>query len=299
MLAFFCTALLLDAAGAAIVAAPASASPAALGVDSAVISVDSAVRQDDGLRLTLTLSNPTDDSLQIGQTSPFFAPDGFSGVGVVDPATGRYGTIFRTEECRCAMLPVSLKAGEAVSFAVDVADPGGSPVDVVFAAFQPVTGVPVTGDGKPDAGNEVTELKPRSLTLLSRSEQGAVTVQGDEQVLLDTDVLFAFGSAALTPAAGGDLDRAAEVLRMQPARRVGVSGHTDSKGDEAFNQRLSEQRATSVRDALASRLGPGWTFEVQGFGETRPVAPETIEGGAPNPEGQARNRRVELSILTS
>ncbi len=76
-----------------------------------------------------------------------------------------------------------------------------------------------------------------------------------------------------------------------------MSGHTDSKGDEAFNQRLSEQRATSVRDALASRLGQGWTFEVAGFGETRPVAPETTESGGANPEGQARNRRVELSIL--
>lgn len=291
-----CGALLLTVAPASA-AAPShtSSSSFALGLDSAVIRVDSAVRRDDGLRLSLTLSNPTDDTLQLGRTKPFFGPDGFSGVGVVDVATGRYGTIFRAQECRCADLPVFLDAGEAVAFSVDVADPGGSPVDVVFAAFQPVAGVQVEGDAEPAPDDEVTELRARSFMPLARVEQGAVSVQG-EQVALDTDVLFALGSAELMPAAGADLDRAAEVLRAQPSRRIGVYGHTDSQGETAPNQTLSEQRAQTVRDALAPRLGDGWTFEVQGFGESQPVAPETTETGAVYAEGQARNRRVELAV---
>ncbi len=171
-------------------------------------------------------------------------------------------------------------------------------VDVVFTGFQPVLGVPVAGNGRPSSNPEITQLRPRSLTLLGRVEQGAVTVQGDKQVALDTDVLFAFGSADLGPGAGADLDRAAAALKAQPRRRIGVFGHTDSKGEDAFNQSLSERRAQTVRDALAPRLGEGWTFEVKGFGDSQPVAPETSQGGAPNPEGQARNRRVELTVLS-
>lgn len=283
-----------------LAAPPAAAAPEAFsfGVKSGVVRVDSVVRGDNGLRLTLTLWNPTDDRLIISQIGFSTGPDGFSGVGVVDPATGRYGTIFRTEQCRCAETPSSLDKGEGVSFSVEVADPGGSPLDVVFTGFQPVRGVPVQGKGKPAADPEITQLKPRSLTLLARTEQGAVSVQGDKKVSLDTDVLFAFGSADLSPAAGADIDRAAAALKEQPARRLGVFGHTDSKGDDAFNQGLSERRAQTVRDALAPRLGDGWTFEVKGFGETQPVAPETVEGGGPNPDGQARNRRVELTVLS-
>lgn len=288
-------ALLLLPTGAAASSQPAVSS-GALGLGSTVVRVESAVRGDDGLRLSLVLVNPTDDGLQLDTASPFFGPDGFSGIGVLDPETGRYATVFRTQECRCAELPVFLGDGEAVSFALDVADPGGDVVDVVFAAFQPVRGVAVQGDGEPADDPEVTQLKPRSITLQPRTDQGAVTVQG-EQLALDTDVLFDFGSASLTPAAGADLDRAAAVLRDQPSRRIGVDGHTDSQGEEAFNQRLSEQRAQTVRDALAGRLGPGWTFEVKGFGETQPVAAEATETGSVYAEGQARNRRVELRVL--
>jgi len=45
------------------------------------------------------------------------------------------------------------------------------------------------------------------------------------------------------------------------------------------------RRAQTVRDALDTRLGDGWTFEVEGFGETQPVAPEMSQDGQPNPEG--------------
>ena len=167
---------------------------------------------------------------------------------------------------------------------------------MVFAAFQPVRGVQVQGIGQPAADAEVTRLAPRSLTLLARTSQGAVSVEGNKRVALDTDVLFAFGSAALTPSAGKALEDAATVLRQQPSRRVGVYGHTDSKGETAFNQTLSQRRAHTVRDALGSRLGTGWTFEVKGFGESQPVAPETASG-APYATGAARNRRVELTVL--
>ena len=78
-------------------------------------------------------------------------------------------------------------------------------------------------------------------------------------------------------------------MRCQP--------HTDSVGTEQYNQGLSERRATAVYDYLtsngidASRLqGP------TGYGESRPIAPNTNPDGTDNPEGRARNRRTELNV---
>jgi outer membrane protein OmpA-like peptidoglycan-associated protein len=114
---------------------------------------------------------------------------------------------------------------------------------------------------------------------------------------LDTDVLFAFNSANLSAKARGTLQAAATALQHQPKRRLGIYGHTDSKGQPAYNLTLSLQRATAVQNALAPLLGAGWTFDVKGFGETRPVAPETTSTGQDYPDGRALNRRVELTLL--
>jgi OOP family OmpA-OmpF porin len=79
--------------------------------------------------------------------------------------------------------------------------------------------------------------------------------------------------------------------------RVEVAGHTDAIGTAEYNQGLSERRARAVYDYLtshgvdASRIsGPN------GYGETRPIAPNTNADGSDNPEGRARNRRTELNV---
>ena len=59
---------------------------------------------------------------------------------------------------------------------------------------------------------------------------------------------------------------------------------------------LSVRRAEAVHAALADRLGSDFTFEVDGFGETQPVAPNTHDDGSDNPEGRALNRRVEITF---
>lgn len=290
-------ALALSLAGPA---AAAQVGGAGLGLNSTVVEVEEVVRDDTGLRIVLTLTNPTDEVFNVSRETPVGGPPGFSGVGVLDPATGRTSTAVRSSSCPCSTLPPYLNPHTAATFTVELPDPGGDVVDVLFAGYAPVSGVEVEGDPDADAADEpagtgVSELRPRALRPVPRTKQGAVSRTG-KAVALDTDVLFAFGSARLTAAAGADLDRAATVLRAQDARRVSVEGHTDSTGAPGFNQRLSEQRAQTVRDALATRLGAGWTLTVRGFGETRPVAPEVTDKGEPYPEGQARNRRVELRV---
>src|SRR5690606_9908300 len=110
-------------------------------------------------------------------------------------------------------------------------------------------------------------------------------------------VNFDFDKATLRPDAVAILAEAAEILKRYPDLRVEVAGHTDSKGTDAYNQKLSERRATAVYDYLtnqgvaASRMtGP------IGYGESRPIAPNTNEDGSDNPEGRAKNRRTELNV---
>jgi outer membrane protein OmpA-like peptidoglycan-associated protein len=117
------------------------------------------------------------------------------------------------------------------------------------------------------------------------------------RVALDTDVLFRFDSAALTAKAGGRIDQAvAEIEAVDPAS-VTVTGHTDSRGSNAYNRRLSLRRAEAVRQALAGQLGSDAPrFEVAGKGESKPVAANQNKDGSDNPRGRARNRRVEIGI---
>ncbi|GAA3762104.1 hypothetical protein GCM10022225_54790 [Plantactinospora mayteni] len=115
------------------------------------------------------------------------------------------------------------------------------------------------------------------------------------EVTLGADVLFAFGKADLTPAANQRLARVAERIRSQASGTVLVDGHTDSIGSEADNLRLSRRRAEAVRDALVALLaGAPVTFRVSGYGEQKPVAPNSTPDGDDDPVGRAKNRRVEI-----
>jgi len=114
------------------------------------------------------------------------------------------------------------------------------------------------------------------------------------ELTLAADVLFAFGKADLSPAARARLDEIAGRLRTQAKGKVQIDGHTDSVGDDAQNLTLSRRRAQAVRDALTAALADSRiTCEINGFGETRPVAPNTVDG-KDNPKGRASNRRVEI-----
>jgi len=110
-------------------------------------------------------------------------------------------------------------------------------------------------------------------------------------------VNFDYDKSNLRPDAVQILSEATEILKRYPELKVEVAGHTDSKGTDAYNQALSERRARAVYDYLtsngidASRLqGPN------GYGESRPIAPNTNEDGSDNPEGRAKNRRTELNV---
>ncbi len=110
-------------------------------------------------------------------------------------------------------------------------------------------------------------------------------------------VNFDFDKSTLRPDAVAILNEAIEVLKKYPELKVEVAGHTDSVGTDAYNQKLSERRAKAVYDYLTSNgVDAGRLMGPHGYGESRPIAPNTTPDGKDNPEGRAQNRRTELNV---
>ncbi len=112
--------------------------------------------------------------------------------------------------------------------------------------------------------------------------KGSITLEG---------VHFATNSARLTPESSAVLDSVAASLRAHPRLRVEVQGHTDGVASEAYNLRLSQARASAVRDYLIAHGVEADELTAKGYGKLRPIA--TNETAA----GRALNRRVVLVVL--
>lgn len=104
-------------------------------------------------------------------------------------------------------------------------------------------------------------------------------------------VTFDFNSAALKPQFYPALDQVAGTMAEYNQTVVEVSGHTDSVGSDAYNQRLSEQRAESVTNYLVGKGLMRQRFEVVGMGERYPIASNDTDAG------RAQNRRVEIRVV--
>ncbi|MBB3232981.1 OmpA family protein [Halomonas stenophila] len=115
-----------------------------------------------------------------------------------------------------------------------------------------------------------------------------VNALGCEEDLVLRDVNFEFDSATLTMGAEQILADVAEKLRANENVRVRIEGHTDSVGSEAYNEDLSQRRADSVADYLATQGVDRNRMRTIGYGESQPVATNDTDAG------RAENRRVEL-----
>jgi outer membrane protein OmpA-like peptidoglycan-associated protein len=140
-----------------------------------------------------------------------------------------------------------------------------------------------------------SEVAPARLetTRALLSELGARRSDGTIVVELPADVLFDFDKATIRSDAEPALAKAGELLKSYPAAQVTIGGHTDAKGDDAYNESLSMRRARAVADRLQ---GPGRSLDAQGYGEQQPVAANARPDGSDDPEGRQKNRRVEIRI---
>ncbi len=109
-------------------------------------------------------------------------------------------------------------------------------------------------------------------------------------VSLSGGILFESGKSALKPAAKESLAKLSGILMMIPNTNIQVEGHTDSTGSAETNEKLSADRAASVKDYLKSQGVDDARMSSKGLGPTQPVASNDT------PDGRAKNRRVEIVV---
>ena len=108
-----------------------------------------------------------------------------------------------------------------------------------------------------------------------------------QAITIQAEALFDFDKSVLKPAGKQSIDDAVAKMRNVDVEMVIATGHTDSIGTDAYNQKLSERRATSVKEYMVSKGIPAAKITILGKGETQPVATNKTK------EGRAKNRRVD------
>jgi outer membrane protein OmpA-like peptidoglycan-associated protein len=132
------------------------------------------------------------------------------------------------------------------------------------------------------------ELRARLLVQFNAILDTRDTARG--LVVNMSDVLFDSAKFTLRPAAREKLAKISGIVLAYPTLVLAIEGNTDSVGGDAYNQQLSENRAGSVRDYLATEGIPAASMSAHGFGKTQPVASNDTA------EGRQQNRRVELVV---
>jgi outer membrane protein OmpA-like peptidoglycan-associated protein len=141
---------------------------------------------------------------------------------------------------------------------------------------------------KTQAEKERADLRAQLLTQFNVILETRDTARG--LIVNMSDVLFDTAQFSLRPAAREKLAKVAGILGGHPGLKLQVEGHTDSVGGDDYNQKLSENRAMSVRDYLTQSGIATASVTSRGFGKTQPVASNDTSSG------RQQNRRVELVV---
>ena len=108
------------------------------------------------------------------------------------------------------------------------------------------------------------------------------------------DALFDFNKSDLRADAQETLAAAVPEIAKLGGKPARIEGHTDAIGGDSYNMKLSEARATSVRDWLVSHDAVPQATPIKGYGKTMPIAPNTTDDGKDDPVGRQKNRRVDI-----
>jgi len=118
------------------------------------------------------------------------------------------------------------------------------------------------------------------------------------EIMVLRNIFFDYDKATLRDKSINELERVVKLLNRYPTIKVEISGHTDSIGSNLYNEKLSRLRAKSVVTYLISRGILTDRLVFKGYGESKPMAPNSNPDGSDNPAGRQLNRRVELKILS-
>jgi outer membrane protein OmpA-like peptidoglycan-associated protein len=205
-------------------------------------------------------------------------------------------------------------ASRKVDFQIDIADEdseAGIAVEIIITNLESNEVIRTTaissGDGKyivklREGDRYSVSVSPKGYSYynttvdLKKSEAPKKLEVKLKQLKEDTkltlkNITFEFNSADLNLNSFEELDRVVKLLTDNPTIKIEVSAHTDNKGSDNYNLRLSKRRAKSVMDYLVEKGIDGNRIISQGYGKTKPLVPNDSE------ENMALNRRVELKII--
>lgn len=118
----------------------------------------------------------------------------------------------------------------------------------------------------------------------------------DEAIVIN-NVYYDFDKATLKKESSASLDKLVSLLNAHPDITIELSAHTDNKGNDEYNQRLSEARARSCVEYLISKGIDKGRLQAKGYGSSQPIAPNVNEDGSDNAAGRQMNRRTEFKVL--
>ncbi len=219
-----------------------------------------------------------DSGIEQSGDAPTELSDAVTDLGVASPATAD-GLTFGDNVSPALEALAPLVGNELVSGNVSVND-----AEVV------ITGTAPNQDALDAAESALAGL---DATVNLRLDGGAAAQASIDDLLALDKIEFVSGTATPTAETEAIIDEVAAVLTEFPDVTIDVIGHTDSQGDDAANQALSEARATAVVDGLVARGIDASRMTASGLGETEPI--DTNDTA----EGRQTNRRVEIDAKES
>lgn len=272
-----------------------SASVAKSTPSGAVATLVSAKRADEALKARLKLA--AEPGVEVKLRSPYFE---YKNVYLFDPANkrrypllkdsgGGYQAQPQTENMGGQSYLTDWRKPILMSLTFQAPPDDVTSVDLVLPDFLPIEGIPIEGLGGAGAGGIAAGGETLGLEGALKELKAEVTPQ-EITIGLSADVLFDFDTADLKPAAEQQLNHLLTVVNSKPNAAVAIEGHTDVRGDAAYNQDLSQRRSESVRAWLIAHGVSEGRLTAAGAGESRPV-----QTGDTEADHQA-NRRVEIRI---
>ncbi|RYY20893.1 MAG: OmpA family protein, partial [Cytophagaceae bacterium] len=141
------------------------------------------------------------------------------------------------------------------------------------------------GDGVPDFQDRCPDRAGPA------SNRGCPEIKAEQKKILNEAtkyIQFNFDKATLKPSSFPKLQQLVQILNEYPDYSLSIAGHTDNVGDDAYNLKLSYERAATARTYMLGKGIPADRIEARGYGETKPIASNDTEAG------RALNRRVDF-----
>ncbi|MEL7429089.1 MAG: OmpA family protein [Pseudomonadota bacterium] len=178
---------------------------------------------------------------------------------------------------------------DQISAAVENSLPDGftGSVNILVPAPEP----PPEPEPTPEPEPVVSEPQPEPAPVAEPEVTAEVCQAGIAAAIDNRQIQFETARAVILPASEAVLTSILEAAAKCPSLRILVSGHTDDRGADDYNQQLSEARAASVMNYLKDKGLDAARLEARGFGETQPVASNETA------DGRAKNRRIEFTVL--